>query len=377
MRKAFALLLIFFLVFPLTVATLTTVAIRSWAIERSFYTRVVDDPRLYDLNELLPRQDGDVQTVNGFVDQGERVSSQAFAAALDTAVTQEYMRDQALSIVTQVFDFVDGRSTVLDITVDILPLKTALKGDAGPRFARTLAEALPVCAAAELPAATDGTIMACRPANVSVDEAAALILAQLPQSLDDIPDHVRLQDQPAERSLEARWNGMGTPSPRAAIDLTIAVLALSTLGVWLLAGLVAGDNAPARLQWLGWSLVAPAVLVLLFGIVTYNPLVSSWLRIGMLDARHNGILFSPAYQRVLLAAGGRALSMIATGFYAAGGIATALGVALVLWGANTAPHRTVAVAPVAPVAPVTSTAPTAPASESSASGTEDKTAGQA
>jgi len=166
MRKVLAVLLIAFVVFPMALATLSTIAVSTWALDRNFYTDLVGDPRLYDalLSEDVPNYFGRriaVREVDG-------VPARALSQALREVVTPEYLAGEATRIVDQVFAVIEGESSTFVITLDVAPLKDALRGEAGRRFAQTLAANLPACASGQESRAPGGTIVRCLPSNVSV-----------------------------------------------------------------------------------------------------------------------------------------------------------------------------------------------------------------
>ncbi len=370
MRKIIALLLTIFLVFPLIMATLSVISVSSWVLDRGFYEGLLGDERLYEvlLSEELPNYFGRRIVVREI----ESLPADALSDALREVVTPAYMREQALRIVDDVFDFIEGRDFTLDLYLDIAPIKAALRGEAGPRFSRTLAEGLPTCAAGQEALAPDGTIIRCIPADVSVEEAAGLISLALPVYLDEVPDRIDLNRNPIDLRRELRgaeiWTGfVGTNG----LNLAIIVLVFIAGSFWAVAALIGGEDQRERLMWLGWTLLIPAVLIFLIGLPINSDVASNWVRYGFNEARFGGFEYSAEFRQALLDVSRHALNQIANGFMAAGGVAGAIALALLAWGFSTPSEKRMARAMAYPAPPAPSAAPQpTPEPQQPASGNE-------
>jgi hypothetical protein len=201
-RKVIAGLLVVLIVWPMAFAALTLLSINSWILDRNFYVNLLDDPNLHDpfLSEDLP------QYVNSrwFPRQ---INSDLPPAALDKALrevlTPQYLHDQSVQIVNQAFDTLEGKRDTLNISMDLAPIKTALRGDGGARFAQTLAAQIPACAAGQEPLIAGSTLLRCRAASVSTDDATQQIVMALPAFIDQMPDQINLSREPLD--LRAEW----------------------------------------------------------------------------------------------------------------------------------------------------------------------------
>jgi len=352
MRKPIALLLVIFLVFPLILATLSVIAISSWVLDRSFYEDLLGDERLYEvlLSEELPSFFGRRIVVSEI----ESLPAKALSDALRQVVTPEYMRTQALRIVDDVFDFIDGRDFTLDLYLDLAPIKAALRGEAGPRFSRALAEGLPSCASGQDALAPGGTIIRCRPSDVSIEEAAGMVSLALPVYLDEVPDRINLNRRPIDLRIELRgaevWAGLFGAN---GLNLAIMVLVLIAGSFWAVAALIGGEDRRERLQWLGWSLLVPALLIFLIGLGINSGIASNWVRFGLNEARFGGFEYSAEFRQALIEVSRSALNTVANGFLAAGGASGAIALALIAWGFSTPSEKYLAPAMVyqAPPAP--------------------------
>ncbi len=325
MRKVPAVLIVVFLVFPLFCAALLTISVSTWALDRRFYAGLLSDERLYEIPTLLDT----TQWSGGTGLAG--LSLFRDPAALREIATRPYMRSQALAILNEGFDFLDGRSRTFDPAIDLAPLKKALATEAGKRFALAAARGLPVCSSSEVFSLKDGTMPRCRPSSISVEKAAALITAALPSLAARIPDTLRLSELPEARYMPPRWWGQSGFSTLGALILADVVLLALTCGFWVAGAFVGGATLRERLLWLGWSLFAPSVLVLLCGIGALVPLTGGWVWDGIRSAGPGSVGFSAGFSAAVIETARHAVSRVATAFLATGGIALGISIGLVVW----------------------------------------------
>lgn len=337
MRKLIALFLIVAFVFPLTLATLSVISISSWVLDRNFYTNLVSDSRLYEalLTEDLPGYFNS----RGIVKEADSLPVGALSKALREVVTPDYLRDQSVRIVNNAFDFIEGRTYTLDLYLDAAPIKAALQGDGGPRFARTLAANLPGCAASQESIAPGGSLMRCLPSDVTVDRAADKITAALPAFLNDVPDRINLSREPINVNVQWRGVSWGFIGATGGLNIAIGVLLFMAAGAWLLTAFIGGEDRRGHLLWLGWSLIFPAIIIFLIGLAVTTPLAFNWTNFGLSRAHFGGAEFSPAFREAIVSVAGNALNAVANGFLAAGAVAGALALMLITWGLSTEPER--------------------------------------
>jgi hypothetical protein len=330
MRKVLAALGAVFFVFPLFMAALTTIAVSTWVLDRDLYTRVVSDTRLYEMPSGAKAE--------GFLywpwtPELGAVPYASAGTALKEVVTPEYMRSQAVNLVNACFDFIEGRSQVLDPVIDLTPVKKALSGEGGKRFARALAEALPTCSSSGASLPRNGVLPACRPSGVSVSKAADAILASLPATISKIPDSYRVSDRSRPLLDRGRWSGFFW-SFSASRGLLIANAALLFMAccAWILTGLIGGADARGRLYWLGGSLLPPAVLIFLMGLIVNTGVVVNGVRFGIESAKLTAFGFSNEFVNGIFGAAGTMIGRVAAGFLAAGAVAMGIAIALLIWG---------------------------------------------
>ncbi len=347
MRKVLAGFLSVVLVFPLFMAALVTVAVSTWVLDRDLYTRVLGDARLYEI-PAGSRTEGFLYWP--WTPELGAVPPASASAALREVVTADYMKSQALALLDDSFDFVEGRSEILDPVIDLVPVKNALKGEGGKRFARALAASLPVCASQGSFAVRNGVIPSCRPSGVSVARAAEVILQALPQAVSRIPDSYRAHENAGLRIDRGRWKPAWGFSLKNSLILADVVLMLAACSAWLLASFIGGADARGRLYWLGGMLLIPAVPVFLIGLVVNTGVAADAALFGIESARLGAYGFSRGFVDGLFGAAGAMIGRISAGFLATGAVALGLSIALLFWG-RSRPRAAAAERPAPPEAP--------------------------
>jgi hypothetical protein len=313
---------VIFFAAPLLFTALMTVSVSTWVLDRGFYTAILDDEKLYQLPDATGRWWADeVPGMDG-------LQGRAALRAAREVLTPAYMRTQAVGVVNQVFDFLQGRSRRFDLSFDLVPLKAALRGEPGKRFAQTLAKELPVGGNAADFVVKARRLPGFRPASVPVDKAAAIILAGLPSFAASLPDTARLSDDPSFQYRPV-WSP-GFPALGALVLADVALLALA-LGFLVAAAFVGGETPFERLQWAGWPLLVPAAGVFLIGLLVTLGLFSGWMEWGIAQAHLENQGFALSFADAVARAAGKALTRVGTGFMATGAIAGGAALGLLAW----------------------------------------------
>ena len=327
MRRVPAILIVIFFVVPLFFAALVTVGVSTWALDRSFYTGLLNDERLYQIPDAASSATWLPGEWAGF----GGLPLPAAVRALREILPPAYLRAQAVSVVGQAFDFLEGRGRISEISVDLTPVKKALLGDPGKRFSLRLAEDLPMGSAGGDFAVRPGLLPRSRPSTLSVNRAAAIIQAGLPTFLKSIPDTARLGDNASFVYVPAHWGwapGFGAMGLLIFADIVLLIIAG---GFWTAAAFAGGENRFERLQWFGWPLFVPAAAVFLMGLFINVSFLSGWVRWGVEAARLDSLGFPPSFIAALIDAARRGMTRAGTGFMAAGAIAGGVALGLLAW----------------------------------------------
>src|SRR5690606_23722535 len=282
MRKLSALFILIAVFFPLAFAAMTLTAIRPWILDRSFYERLVNDERLYETlltEDLSNRFDEEIFT------PVEQLPLDALSVALREVVTLDYLRTQSLNVVNEVFDYLEGRERKFELSLDITPIKAALAGEGGIRFAAALAAAIPNCTPGQQPIAPGGSLTRCIAVGESIPEAAEQIAAALPTVLEDTPDQIILDGQGYIRMNWYDYAWFFGSDVHAVLDVAILMMIFTAVGAGLVGAFLGGDDLRGRLKWLSASLFAAGSLFLCAGLVLAPSLIGGPIRSGVASTR--------------------------------------------------------------------------------------------
>ena len=330
MRKTYALLIVVAVFIPLAIAVMTMISIRPWVLDRSFYEHLLDDEALYEVPLIGSIPD---EFKNGMPDAltrdlfgAEALPTKALNAALPEILTPDYLRAQSLNAIGTAFDFLDGSRSDLQLTIDVTPIKQALQGEAGGRFATSLAAALPGCGIDQTPVATGGHLPRCIAAEGSVTAASDQITAALPALIESLPNSIALT---ADTNLQMSWfryNRFLTSGIRPAVDVGIVALTVMALLAWVTGAYLGGVGLRSQLKWASSSLFAPASLILVAGFtLTFAPAVTA---IGSSIATSS---YSEAYREALIRVLVAVVNQLGTGFVFVGGFACLIAFGLLVW----------------------------------------------
>jgi hypothetical protein len=321
MRRVPAILMVLFLVCPLFFAALTTISVSTWALSRSFYAEILGNIDLYQIPDTVSSATWSARDVPGLEGLSFRTSARAMREILSPA----YMRSQAVGVLNQVFDVLGARGRSEDITVDLAPVKAALLGEQGKRFALALARDLPVSAAASGFAVGPGRLPLSRPSSLSVERAAEIIAQGLPAFTRGMPDSVRMSD------ADYGWHWRPTFPLIGVLVMADVLLLLFAGGIWTAAAFVGGATRFERLQWLGWSLFAPAAGVCLMGLAVVIGGSVPWMQWGIESARLSTHGFTASFTAALIDTAHRVVARVGIGFLAVGAIAGGGAMGLLAW----------------------------------------------
>ncbi len=275
MRKFFTRLTWLSLFLPLAMSAMIMSSMRPWILDHTFYEGVVNNDRVYDvlLNGELANQFN-----NQFFSPADQLPVTALNSALREVITANYLRTQSAKVVTNIFDFVQGRASKFDVSIDLTPIKTALTGAAGQRFANTLAAALPFCESDQTAVASGGNLPRCIAHNTSIAATAAQIAHALPAALANTPNSLALSSTFDLQNNLSALDWFLDVTVRSGLDMAIVMVILLTVLVGVALSYMRGGDLYANLRWLSQSLFVPAGLFLLVGVTVSNPLIANALQ---------------------------------------------------------------------------------------------------
>jgi hypothetical protein len=309
----------------------------TFALDRDFYTDTLDQPAVYKALSAGP-----------FIDQvlitQLRLPPDADTTALknifESVLTTDYMKEQVSAYLNELFDYLQGKTESFTPVIDLKPIKAVIAGDQQDAFLAALLQALPECAPGQTPGFGSENESACKPAGVLDEWIIEIALKPaLPTILARLPDEMPIQGEAIATHDNMRWRsaapGMATP---ASILLSVLVLAFIAVVVWYVTALIADAGWHGRLQWLGWTLLIPSLLVFLMSFAGLGGISAYWIRFGLERAQMGATPFGPGLVDPLQMVAAAALPRIANAFKMVGGIGGAFGLVFIFWGIAT-PRR--------------------------------------
>ncbi len=275
MRKFITRFIWLGLFLPLAMSAMFMSSLRPWILDHGFYEGVVNNDHVYDLllnGELANQFNRQVFTA------ADQLPVTALNSALREVITPNDLRTQSAQVVNDIFDFIQGRASKFDVSIDLMPIKTALTGAAGQRFANTLAADLPFCESDQTAVASGGTLPRCIGHNMSIAATAAQIARALPAALANTPDRLQLSSTLDLQHDLSELNAFLDATVRSGLDMAIVMVILLTVLVGVALSYMRGGDLYGNLRWLSKSLFIPAGLFLLVGVAVSNPLIANTLQ---------------------------------------------------------------------------------------------------
>ncbi len=335
MRAVLAFLLIVLLVFPLTLAALSLLSISSWALDPAFYSNALKDPTVYDAllsDAALAKFTAEMFGSNTALD------APTLRQVAKVFINADFMQTQIDDAVKQVFAYLNGKSASLDLKIDLKPMKTLFSGGQQTESLTALAAALPVCKEGQITPPENLGFYVCRPDFLKVDDFLVhYLMPSIEGFMKGLPDEIGITP-PGLTSAETEQWRVWIPggSLQNALMIAVVLLGIAALGFWLLAGLIASSAWSARLRWMGFALLIPALLVFLIGLASMQSgLVMPYVNLGL---SRSGIESQLPFARdAAMAITRSALPRVSSGFMMVGSIASASALALIFWGSSLRP----------------------------------------
>lgn len=328
MRTILGLIVYLFITFALLIGAMYTTAITTWALDRGFYEDILANREIFttfveseEFAQVLALDNLDAPADA----QNDDPTFTALVLALREVVTADYLQEQALILVDDIFALLESNNPDVRFAIDLTPIKENLSSEQGTAFTNVYITNLPLCEAVSedtLPS-EDYPLPTCVEDDASREIVAAQIRDNLPQLIAELPDELAL-DEP-----------ITVPSPQGGIATVLRTALLGLWGVaaffWLVTAFVGGSNRRGILLWLGGTLLLPAILVLVTGLAT-NFGIRDFQTLGF-ESNMIEINGTPLEGDLALALTDllrRTVGRIATGFLMVGG--AALGVAALFLG---------------------------------------------
>jgi len=192
-RKIFSFLFAFLFV-PLFIIFLVLLNLKLTILSPVFYKSVLNETNIY--TEIIAQAPNIIQeqmaSQQGKEGEGGAVSQQAipqdFLEIAQKSISADWIKSQAEKIIDGVFDFANGKTKTLDITISLVEFKQTFitKFVAG---VKEKGQALPQCTAEQTQKLqTEGQtsfLPECLPQGINVDESISQLTTQLQKGLND------------------------------------------------------------------------------------------------------------------------------------------------------------------------------------------------
>lgn len=334
MRKLIAILLIISVVFPLLLASQAAVSTVSWLLDRQFYINALNNEQVYD-NLLSDEMLEDILRTQFALPAD--ADTQDLINILHEIITDEYLQSQISSVVNNFFDYLQGKTSDFSPSINLQPIKTSMTEENQVEFINALLQALPDCAPGELPIIGGENQNICKPQGISDEALMENYLAPaIPSIIAQLPDELPLGEEWQQWQRQERWRtfipGMAVP---ASLMLSVLMLAFVSVCLWYLTALIADSGWRGRLQWMGWSLLIPSVIIFAMGFLLNSSSALYWLNYWI---RNGHLTLYPSVlgtQAIIQAVSASILPRISSAFMMVGGVCGSLSLGLILWGLMT------------------------------------------
>ena len=265
MRKIFGLL--FGLAF-LGLLSITTLALslRSFVFNAEFYIAALESQGVFQKLEQNPLEFIDLTTQ---IPQLASIPAELQRQVVITILPPGWLEKQATSAVQAWLAWViAGEGGLPEIPIDLRQIRDRLQGPPGLQVADEVVGAIPACARDQQAQLAFAQLPECLPAVFDRN----YIVERVAQALNDAASRMPIEYDIGPRlgasvRLGPTFNGQRIGG--TLIDSICWLLALSTLGMWVLSGVIGGRTGRERWSWLGGLLLAGSLLVLGLGLFIY------------------------------------------------------------------------------------------------------------
>lgn len=336
MRKFLALLLFIILVFPLLFAAQVTVGVSTWALDRSLYLNAFDQPEVYEIITEGPLMQ---QALLNNLHLPETFDTTEFSSLVNTIITPEYIHTNIDIFIQGYFDYMQGKETDFSPTLDITPIKDELSGPKQELFLQLLVNSIPTCEPGQVPAITERLADICKPAGTPDEILINQILKPyLPAILAQIPDAILIEEVVPVWKDSTNWQsfipGMAIP---ASLILGVIAIAFVAVVAWYGTALISDASWHLRLQWLGWMLIIPSILVFVLGFAIPSSISAYWINFGLENAT---LPYNTQLNELVKIVAGAMLPRVGNAFQMVGGVCAAFSLAFIFWGIATPRKKT-------------------------------------
>jgi hypothetical protein len=258
MRNFFAMVLGSSFVLLLMLTTLA-LSLRSFVFDANFYVSTLKAKGIF---QQLERDPLGLIDIRDQIPQLATVPLDVQQRIVTTILPDGWLEKQtAGAIDVWLAWFVEGQVGAPEIQIDLRQIKDRLQGPPGQQVASDVVAAIPTCAANQQPQLSLTQLPQCIPQVFDRAVVAEQVAATLSSAAAQMPNQYDIGPRLAPSTrFGLMFNGrrMGV----AMLDTSLLLLAVITIGLWVMAALVGGRNGRGRLSWLGGLLLIGSIVVL-------------------------------------------------------------------------------------------------------------------
>jgi len=264
MRKFLALVFGILFVMLLVVTTLA-LSLRSFVFDADFYVATLKAKGVFQQLEKNPL---------GLIDLSDQIPQLATIPAdlqqrvAATILPEGWLEKQAATAVQAWLAwFVAGQAGAPEIPIDLRQIKDRLQGPPGEQAAAEVVKAIPDCKPDQQPELSLTQLPECIPQAFDRNAIAEQVAQALSTAASDMPNEYDLGPRlsPGLR-FGMRFNGQRVGV--TLLDTSLLLLAVITIGLWVMAALLGGRERRKRL-WFGGLLLAGSIAVLALGLFLF------------------------------------------------------------------------------------------------------------
>ncbi len=265
MRKFFAIVFGSIFVMLLVLTTLA-LSLRSFVFDANFYVSTLKAKGIFQQLETDPL---------GLVDLNDQIPQLAAVPAdlqrriVATILPQGWLEKQAATAVQAWLTwFVEGQVGAPEIQIDLRQIRDRLQGPPGQQVAGEIVNAIPNCGPDQQPQLSLTQLPECIPQVFDRD----YIVEQVAQTLSTVASQMPSQYDIGPRLSPGTRFGLMFNGRRvgvALLDTSLLLLAVITIGLWVMATLLGGHEKRGRWLWFGGLLLSGSIAVLVISLFLF------------------------------------------------------------------------------------------------------------
>ena len=238
----------------LLVLTTLALSLRSFVFDANFYVSTLKTNGVF---QQLARDPLGLIDLSDQIPQLATVPADLQQRIIATILPPDWLEKQAASAIQAwLLWFVDGQVGAPEIPIDLRQIKDRLQGPPGQQVALDVVNAIPTCAANQLPQLSLTQLPACLPQVFDRNAIAEQVAALLGSAAGRMPGQYDIGPRlaPSTRfGLMLNGRRLGVEM----LDTSLLLLVVTTIGMYVISALLGG-----RWLWLGGLLLAGSVAVL-------------------------------------------------------------------------------------------------------------------